>query len=217
MRCTPSLPLGSAVCARKGVAHAHAVMRDVCVDTAKVRFRMILQYSTSVKNDTTTGTLSGGSSAPTSTTPSTGASAIALPPRAAAVQTVTEQPGEAEASDLTILNWNEALEHFGGEHDILCRLAKKFCDRAAPTLDSLRNAVQRGDMEALCREAHSLSGSCAYIGAVCLQAAALSLEEAASADGGAPARELISEGLVSIEKEQKRLLLAIKYHLSRGS
>eukprot|EP00966_Prymnesium_polylepis_P127236 2942620-Prymnesium_polylepis.1 len=91
----------------------------------------------------------------------------------------SERAGAAEASDLTVLHWREALEHFGGEEDILRRLLRKFCDRAGPTMESLQHAIKRGSMEALRREAHSLSGSCAYIAAASLQAATLSLEDAA--------------------------------------
>ena len=127
-------------------------------------------------------------------------------------------PGFAEASDPTILHWKEALEHFGREEDILRRLLRKFCDRSGPTLEGLQQAVLKGDMDTLRREAHSLSGSCAYIGAASLQAAAIALEDTAdqpcTQSGGDGTGELIAAAMDRVKQEQKRLLLAIEYKLA---
>ena len=74
-------------------------------------------------------------------------------------------------------------------------------------------------METLRREAHSLSGSCAYIAAPSLQAAALSLENAAEEVlGGAPSNDaLIADAIERVAEEQRRLLVAIEHKLAPTS
>ena len=119
-----------------------------------------------------------------------------------------------------MLNWKEALEHFGGEQHILRRLLLKFCDRASPTLASMNQALADGRMDALKREAHSLKGSSAYIAAASLQAAALALEDVLeealdAGDSGPPMQPAISQAMTRICEEQRRVLLAIDYKLSR--
>ena len=142
-----------------------------------------------------------------------------------AATTAPSLPGFDEASDPTVLNWQEALVQFGGEEEILRRLLRKFCDRSAPTMDGLEESLHAGDLETLRRDVHSLSGSCGYIGATSLQAAAITvqdmtdqaIEDAANQMGGGGAArswELITSALTRIKEEQKRLLLAIEYKLA---
>jgi len=142
------------------------------------------------------GTQESGSPAVTSHSPATSASAGNVPKK--------------EDAELAVINWKEALEHFGGEESILLRLLSKFRDRAGLTLETLRAALSKGDMDALRREAHSLSGSCAYIAATRLQKAANALQMAADqALTSSSGAELAHAQLKNVEEEQQRLLHAI--------
>jgi two-component system, sensor histidine kinase and response regulator len=73
--------------------------------------------------------------------------------------------------------------------EIATRLAELFCESTPPILDELRDAVARGDREAVRRGAHKLKGSCQNIGATFMATLCRSLESG-EGDGAATLGEL---------------------------
>jgi HPt (histidine-containing phosphotransfer) domain-containing protein len=69
-----------------------------------------------------------------------------------------------ESIDATVLAGLRGLQQ-PGTPDLLGRLIELFLDDAAPRLASLAQAVAQGDARALERQAHTLKGSSANIGA----------------------------------------------------
>lgn len=63
--------------------------------------------------------------------------------------------------------------------DELFQITRLFADQLTDELDKLQRAVDQGDMAAVNRQAHSLKGSCANMGATTLASAAMKIEKAA--------------------------------------
>lgn len=63
--------------------------------------------------------------------------------------------------------------------DELFQITRLFADQLTDELDKLQRAVDQGDMVAVNRQAHSLKGSCANMGAAALASAAMKIEKAA--------------------------------------
>lgn len=69
-----------------------------------------------------------------------------------------------------------ALEHVGGDEELLQEIASLFLDEYPKTLAEIRAALEGGDPRALERGAHSLKGSVGNFGAATAFQAALRLE-----------------------------------------
>ncbi len=63
--------------------------------------------------------------------------------------------------------------------DELFQITRLFADHLMDEVDKLQRAVDLGDMKAINRQAHSLKGSCANMGATALAASAHEIEKAA--------------------------------------
>ncbi len=137
--------------------------------------------------------------------------------------TTPAAPGSAGTSvtaedsvDYSVLESLRELQE-EGEPDILVELIGKFSGDAASYLETLKEAVQKGDAERVQRTAHTLRGSCDSMGATRMEALCRELEHMGRSGNlvAAPARISMLEkefGLVSVAFEQE---LSITYSGTR--
>ncbi|MEQ8791778.1 MAG: ATP-binding protein [Pirellulaceae bacterium] len=84
---------------------------------------------------------------------------------------------EAEAADAAV-DWDAALEHTGGDADMLLQLVDIFLVEYSRMLDDVRQARDAQDGPRLTRAAHSMKGSLSYFAAQSAYEVARLLEEA---------------------------------------
>ncbi len=94
------------------------------------------------------------------------------------------------------------LERVEGDQELLAEMINLFVDDAPNLLAAMREAMQKGDMLALERSAHSLKGAASNLSAQPATAAALQLEK----DAKEANAESAKASLVAVEKEMDRLL-----------
>ena len=95
-----------------------------------------------------------------------------------------------------------AMRWLGGDRDLLSELVSIFVDDGPKRLQAIRAALSASDVRQVEHMAHSLKGSASILGATCLQAAALALEEAAH-DGHT---ENGSDLVAQIDRELARVM-----------
>ena len=76
----------------------------------------------------------------------------------------------------TVLGSNEILENFGGDAELLEKIAGIFVKSSSQHLYDMRDALACGDREALWRSSHSLKGSVGYFSKEAAMRLALRLE-----------------------------------------
>jgi HPt (histidine-containing phosphotransfer) domain-containing protein len=113
---------------------------------------------------------------------------------------------------MTILNANctldpTALERLteDGSPSVVMEILKLFSETTVQRIESLISASARADMENLWRVAHSMKSSCAYVGALRLQALCVQAEERSRAQPPQSATEIIREMELEFAKVQKEL------------
>jgi signal transduction histidine kinase/CheY-like chemotaxis protein/HPt (histidine-containing phosphotransfer) domain-containing protein/HAMP domain-containing protein len=79
------------------------------------------------------------------------------------------------------LDYERALEEFGGDEDFLLGVMGEFLKKAVAQIDVMRNALKDNDTEAIMREAHSIKGAAGNLLAEDLLSVASQLEQAAIA------------------------------------
>ena len=79
---------------------------------------------------------------------------------------------------LTGIDVQSGLQNCGGNQDLYLRLLKRFRDGERDFAERLRSTAQDGDLDTAVRHAHTLKGASGTIGAVELQSAAATLEQA---------------------------------------
>ncbi len=84
--------------------------------------------------------------------------------------------------------------------EVLAGLIDSFLADILTRAEHVGEAATRGDVEALEREAHSLSGSCATFGAIALRNLAVAVEHACAAGRGQQAIELSRKIGETVEK-----------------
>lgn len=99
---------------------------------------------------------------------------------------------------------DSGLKRLGGKRERYESLLRKFAVRQAGSVDAISAAIMSGDMATAEREAHSLRGSAATLGADRLAEAA-GLAEAAIKSGNG-----IDEALRSLSGSLHRVLIAIR-------
>jgi PAS domain S-box-containing protein len=109
-------------------------------------------------------------------------------------------PPQSQAVD-----WSEALDMVGGDHDLLATLVESVVDEAPKMMDAIRRALGEGDDNALQSAAHTLKGSIRYFGASAAFEHAFFLERLGRDGRLEEAPAVLSE----IEIEMERLLLAL--------
>ena len=75
-----------------------------------------------------------------------------------------------------LFNPAEALARLDGDQELLQELAQIFLKESPEILRRLREAVKRGDVEAVAAEAHSMKGSVSTFGVTSATEAALTIE-----------------------------------------
>ena len=108
-------------------------------------------------------------------------------------------PGHFDPAKLDDLR---ALERPGNE-GFFARILNTFLTDAARRLEDIGKGVEEGDYQAVVMAAHTLKGSCSYVGAVRLAGQMKALEEAAQS--GPPPEGLVGE--IRSELESLRRLL----------
>jgi HPt (histidine-containing phosphotransfer) domain-containing protein len=98
------------------------------------------------------------------------------------------------------------LDLVDGDRHFLASLVETFRTDCASYLDAIREAVEAGDAEALCRQAHGLKGAAANMQAEAVQRAAQQLEEL----GRAEDLEQASEALDQLEGAVDRIMPVLK-------
>ncbi len=103
-------------------------------------------------------------------------------------------------------NLPEALRRVGGETGFLREILTTFIEDYPVTMRDLREALSRGDREALTFSAHKLKGALATISAEPAHAAAIQLEQVGS---GGDLQEA-NEALSLLERKIDALLPALR-------
>ena len=121
----------------------------------------------------------------------------------------TGQPQNRPAASATMkaTSWSKAevLERLGGDEELFGELCEIFFRESPKLLKTLREAIERGDADAVHRAAHSLKGEASYLGGGMATQTARQLEEMAGRRDLSRASEL----LAALERELEGLLHAI--------
>ena len=75
------------------------------------------------------------------------------------------------------MDWTVALEHAGGDRELLMELAAMFVEDFPRRAYEARAAISRGDAETLEREAHTMKGRMAFFGINAIREQAANLEQ----------------------------------------
>ena len=75
------------------------------------------------------------------------------------------------------MDWTVALEHTGGDMDLLRELAAMFVEDFPRRAHDARTAISRGDAATLEREAHTMKGRMAFFGIEAIREQAANLEQ----------------------------------------
>lgn len=92
---------------------------------------------------------------------------------------------------LPAVDRRDLLARLNGDAALASDLLRLFVDESEPLVARIREALARGDLPAVAREAHSLKGAAAYVSAVASRLIAGTLEAAARRDQADAVRELI--------------------------
>lgn len=104
------------------------------------------------------------------------------------------------------------LERLDGSQELLAELIQLFLEEAPQLVQTMRGALQQGDMQVLARTAHSMKGAASNFLAYGTSNAALQLEKDAQNGDLESARE----SLVALENVVERLLPELA-NLCQGS
>jgi CheY-like chemotaxis protein len=104
----------------------------------------------------------------------------------------------------TFLNRDAVAEMTGGNPALLARVRDAFARQTPELLGAMREAIARGDAEALAREAHKLKGSLSYFGGRAM-AIARDLEAAAKTGELAAAAGLLPDLEIELAAVSTRL------------
>ncbi len=99
------------------------------------------------------------------------------------------------------MNFQKALREFDGDKEFLIEILHDFLKQVKSQIEPIRQAISRGDAETVRREAHSIKGGAANLGANDLSMKAFELEDI----GKSGILEGSAESLQKLEKELMRL------------
>lgn len=102
------------------------------------------------------------------------------------------------------IDTNAGLKRLGGKRERYQSLLRKFAARQAGTIDSIRASLSCGDIAAAERDAHSLKGSAATLGADILA------EEAAKAEAAIKSGREVDAALSSLSQSLDGLIAKIR-------
>jgi PAS domain S-box-containing protein len=90
---------------------------------------------------------------------------------------VSKEPVMSEqVKTQSLINLNEALERCGGDKEFLGEMLSEFLDFSKTQLENIVHAIETQDAQVLTREAHSIKGASANLGAEAISKVALELE-----------------------------------------
>jgi len=102
------------------------------------------------------------------------------------------------------IDTNGGLKRLGGKRERYESLLRKFAARQAGMVDDIRTALASGDAAAAERDAHSLKGSAATLGADRLA------EEAGKAEAAIKSGNDINDALESLSRSLDAVVMAIR-------
>lgn len=102
----------------------------------------------------------------------------------------------------TVFAFDDLLERLGGEIDLVREIVGVFESHAPTVISRLEHAVGSSDWEVAAREAHTLKGSAATVGASAIQATALEVERRIK--GGQ--RDMVGECVARLARELEGFL-----------
>jgi HPt (histidine-containing phosphotransfer) domain-containing protein len=111
-----------------------------------------------------------------------------------------------------VLDWKRALEHVGGDRELLREMIGIFLEECPGWLAAVRKALASGDPNKVKEAAHRLKGSVAHLGAAGALAAALQLETMGR-EGCLSEADKVGARL---EKEMERLTGALAAFVQEG-
>ena len=116
--------------------------------------------------------------------------------RPAAKASAPENQAPPAPGDLPGLDWAAGLASFMGKRELYERMLKRFLELNLDNGQVLREAWERGDLEVVSRQAHSMASAAGTVGARDLAAVARDLDKALRLGG---TREAIQEGVSRYE------------------
>ncbi len=116
--------------------------------------------------------------------------------------------GQAEADVTEIIDLDAALERLGGDRDLLRHMVRLFFEDFPELLDRIDTMAEQNEPAEVQRAAHSLKGLCANFDGRPAVAAALAVEDAASAKDMNQVRRRVPQ----LKAEVRRLEEALKPH-----
>jgi two-component system sensor histidine kinase/response regulator len=111
---------------------------------------------------------------------------------------------EGDALRIAGIDTESGLKRLGGKRERYEALLRKFADRQAEAVDAIRAALSAGDMATAEREAHSLKGAAATLGADHLA------EDAAKAELAIKSGNGVDRELLSLSRSLDGVVTAIK-------
>lgn len=114
----------------------------------------------------------------------------------------------APALDLSVLE-----QITGGSAEMLRELLGDFADMSKKLVGDMSSGIERGDLKAVTRAAHTLKGSSGLIGAQALRFKCEALERAASTQGLEAARDVLPE----VERTHAATMLLLEAAILRAA
>jgi CheY-like chemotaxis protein len=130
------------------------------------------------------------------------AAACAVPPAMPAPLAAPAPPATppvAQAAAQPLRDDATALEHLGGDRELLDELVQMFMADLGPQLEELRACGTSGDLPKLGRLAHAQKGSAGAVGAVAARSLASALETACAAGDRASCASLLADLLQALQ------------------
>ncbi len=98
---------------------------------------------------------------------------------------------QPEPADEPLFDREALLNRLGGAEQLLPRFLTMFCESATKALEGMKQGLAAGDLDAVRRNAHTIKGSAANVGAMQLRAAALVVEQYAKNQEQESCREAV--------------------------
>jgi two-component system sensor histidine kinase/response regulator len=127
------------------------------------------------------------------------AAAAGALPAAIAIPTELARQLATQAASQPLRDEAKALEHLGGDSELLDELVRMFMDRLPEQLEELRQCGTSGDLRRLSRLAHAQKGSAGAIGAVAARTLASALETACNGGNIDACRSVLGELLHALQ------------------
>ncbi len=119
----------------------------------------------------------------------------------AGASTEEDQPNENETKKAAVFDRDALLKRLGGDEGLLRDIVGVFLQDAPGQMQSLKDAIEKGDTILVQRQAHTLKGASANVGASALQELAFQMEMAGKEGDLSRALELLE----TMKEEYERL------------